>query len=136
MTDIKKILERLSPHDRDQLRKLAASPQALALVGKEIARSIAERQAERERQLAELEATEAAKQAAACAVITKFVESVKAVSDGIEAVNAKLDRIQQADRYRAVLAAANVSYWKNGSLHHSAERFRAALGVSNGSSSH
>jgi hypothetical protein len=134
MTDNRKIsiediLSRLLPVTRAQLRKLAASPEALALVGKEIERCVREREARQAREIAEIQAVETAKREVVQKVVDRFVGAVQAVSNQIAETNERLDRIALQDRQCTILAAMNqAAHWK-GSLTFNPEKFKVAMAV-------
>jgi hypothetical protein len=116
--DSEAFLDRLTPAQRATLRKIAQTPGMPDLLAREIEASIVARQT----------AYKAEKAAIETAAIEKATgEIVQKMHDMLSALSRKIDAIQKADRQRAILAAANVSYWKNGHLHHSAELFEKAL---------
>ena len=112
------ILSRLSPAQRQTLAKIARTPGMPDLLQREIEASIAARQ----------QAYEAEKRALETAAIEKAAgEIVGRMHDMLAALNRRIDAIQKSDRERAILSAANASYWRNGRLHHSPELFQKAL---------
>jgi hypothetical protein len=130
MTDtvnIRKISSRLTPQQEDKLRKLAADPEALDPLGRQIREDIERRAAEREAEMAAIERAAAERRALNEALVSAVGDVLGKVSATLRALNDRLDSIQRADRERLVLAACNTAYWRNGGLHFSKEKFMAAL---------
>jgi hypothetical protein len=125
--DIQKILSRLSPQQQSELKKLAADPTGAAALTAEIQRSIAERQADIERQKAEIERAAGEKRAADAAIVETISTVFGELAKALDAVSERIDRIQQSDAQRLVLAAANYAAWRNGHLRFDNQKFKTAL---------
>jgi CHASE3 domain sensor protein len=121
--DIQKILSRLSPQQEDKLRKLAADPEALDALGRQIREDVERRAAERAAEMAQIEARAAEKRAVVEGIATVFGK----MSTAMDHLSATLDRIQQSDAQRLALAAMNEAAHFNGKLTFNYQKFRAAL---------
>jgi regulator of protease activity HflC (stomatin/prohibitin superfamily) len=103
----------------DDLRKLLASPEAIAAVAAEIKRQAAERTAAREAEEA------AERQAQIERIRAKAAEDIAAK---LAALRADIEAIKKADRERRLLDALNYAQHNNGRLTFVPERFAEYMG--------